>query len=592
MADHNYLTDTYDANAAILNECKAHIAEIVLPSEPASQFDSVEVVGRILIGGINNILGIVSQLFEGQANSYRSAKESVCTIDGKYTIKFDDPIEDVEKLSSTLKSMANLMRVKCTTNSFIGSLGYDVSCLLASGMTSIELSDYITENENGEYIYNTDSIKHFFSGLKYDEAITQKDILIIESLIYSCANGDTIDAENLEMILNASLLATNSSNKEHFPEIWSWVSREMTGYTNVLITQNYDLLTPRSKDDPLSEEEKVLKQKIKSLIMLNDTIKVMDARAGSIQAARLQGEEVLFEEYTKNGYDYLADYLGKNGLTGLFNEKKLNDYGDARNKRLENAAIAGNISLNYHSRDDNGNLLPYLEFGVGNTSLAFIQEFTSASNTSLLETSKQVSISAAESYLSAFINEDVEGLTEEEYVDKNYTFNDEVDLTLSYIKAIPVIGEAVALTETMVGAEFAMVDAVTIEELNGEQSKDVVNSALDATGELVGKIPDDNPKVKAVTTTIKMGSKVVKTGYNDNEKQEKLREEYQQKVQENEQIKQSIEKIKAGTPAIEQFAEFNGATDESTAGASRYSFSFIYYTDTQEVDTSLMLENN
>lgn len=203
-----------------------------------------------------------------------------------------------------------------------------------------------------------------------------------------------------------------------------------------------------------------------------------------------------------------------------------------------------------------------------------------------------MTISAAESYLRAFLNEDVEGVSEDEYLDKNYTFNDELDVTLSYIKAIPVIGEAVSLTETMVGAEFALIDTMTIEELDSEQCKDVVNSTLDATGEIAGKIPDDNPKVKAITKIIKSGTKIAKTGYNDNEKQEKLRQEYQRKVQENEEIKQSIEKIKAGTSAIKQLAVFNGATDESTSGAARYSFSFIYYADTQKIDTSLMLENN
>ncbi len=590
MADHNFLTDTYDTNTAILDECKAHIAEIVLPSEPASQFDEADMSIHVIVQAINSVLPEVSQLFEGQAYMYRFAKKGVCIVDGEYAPKLDDPIKDVGRFISSIKAIAATMNVKCTTNSFLGSLSADVNGILASGVASIELSDYITEDENGKYVYNTDSIKHFFGGLKYCEAITQKDILIIESLIYSCASGDTIDAENLEMILNASLLATNDSNKDRFPEIWSWVSREMSVYTEALITQNYDLLTPNGTS--LSEDELELKRKIKSLIMLNDTVKVMNSRASSIQAARLQGEEILFEEYSKSGYSHLADYLSQNGLTGLFDEKKLNEYEDARTKRIADAAISGHISLNYHPQGDTDNLLPYLEFGVGNSSLAFIQEFTSASNTSLLETSEQVSISAAESYLSAFINKDVEGLTEDEYVEKNYTFNDEFDETLSYIKAIPVVGEAVSLTETMVGAEFAMIDAMTIEEMDGEQRKDVVDSTLDATGELVGKIPDDNPKVKVVTKTIKMGTKIVKTGYDDNEKKEKLRKEYQKKIQENEAIKQSIEKIKSGTPAIKQLAVFNGATDESTSGAAKYSFSFIYYTDTDEVDTSLMLENN
>ena len=590
MADHNFLTDTYNSNTAILDECKAHIAEIILPSEPASQFDDADMSTHLIVQAINSVLPEVSQLFEGQAYMYRFAKKGVCIVDGEYAPKLDDPIEDVRKFISSISSMSNLMTVRCSTNSFIGSLAADVNGILASGIASIELSDYMTLNGDGQYVYDIDSIKHLFGEIKYAKSVTQKDILLIESLLYSCVSGDVIDAENLEMILNASLLATNESNKERFPEMWNWISREMCVYTEALISQNYDILTPQG--GTLSEDELELKRKIKSLIMLNDTVKVMDSRAKSIQSSRLQGEAVLLEEYYKDGYDHLSDYLTKNGITGLFSEKKLNEYNDTRDKRIQEAAKAGHISLTFHPEGDTDNLLPYLEFGVGDTSIAFIQEFTSASNTSLLEASEQVSISAAESYLKAFMNEDVEGLTEEEYVEKNYTFNDEFDETLSYIKAIPVIGEAVSLTETMVGAEFAMIDAMTIEEMDGEQRKDVVDSTLDATGELVGKIPDDNPKVKVVTKTIKMGTKIVKTGYDDNEKKEKLRQEYQKKIQENEAIKQSIENIKSGTPAIKQLAVFNGATDESTSGAARYSFSFIYYTDTQEVDTSLMLENN
>lgn len=583
MADHNFLTDTYNFNTAILDECKRHISEIILPSEPVSQFDDVDTVSRMEINAVNRALDDVSQLFEGQAYMYRLAKKSICLTDDEYAPKLDDSVADVTKFISTLKSMADLMNVNCSTNSFIGSLDVDIGCLLASGLASIELSDYITQNENGGYDYDKDSIRHFFGELKYSESLTQKDILLIESLLYSCVNGDVIDAENLEMILNASLLATNSSDKSRFPELWNLVSREMNSYTETLIMQNYGILSMNKTS--LSDDERKLRSKLKSLIMLNDTVKVMNSRAGSVQTAKLQGEEVLFEEYSKNGYGHLADYLKQNGLTGLFNEKKLNQYNETVIKRIEDAAISGHISLNYHPKGDTDNLLPYLEFGVGNSTIAFIQEFTSASNTSLLETSEQVSMSAAESYLMAFYNEDVEGVSEDEYLYKNYTFNDEFDVTMSYIKSIPVLGEAASMTETIVNAEFAMVDAMTISEMNDDQKTEAVNSALDATGELGGKIPYVGP-------VIKTGTKIIKTGYNDNEKQEKIRKEYQEKIQENKEIKRAIEEIKAGTLKIKQLADLNGATDEQTRGAARYSFSFTYYTDTKKVDTSLMLENN
>ena len=144
MADHNFTTDTYDANTAILDECKAHIAETVLPSDPASQFDDGSTLDRMAIDAINSVLGKVSQIFEGQAYMYRFAKKGVCLVDDKYAPKLDDSIGDVERLNSAIESMANLMGVKCTTNSFIGSLGYDIRGLLAN--TIVAIYEYNTKN--------------------------------------------------------------------------------------------------------------------------------------------------------------------------------------------------------------------------------------------------------------------------------------------------------------------------------------------------------------------------------------------------------------------------------------------------------------
>lgn len=375
MADHNFLTDTYDANTAILDGCKSHITEVVLPTEPASQFEDGGVVVRTVIDAINATLGDVSETFEGQAYMYRFAKKGVCLADTNYAAKLTDSIDDIVRLTSTLNSMGNLMNVECSTNSFIGSLGFDINTLLANGLVSIELSDYISQDGNGKFVYNMDSIKNFFGDVKYKDAVSQKDILIIESLLYSCADGDVIDFENLEMILNASLLAKNESHKERFPDMWNWVSREMSTYTEVLITQNYDLLTPSGV--ALSEEELELKRKIKTLIMLNDTVKVMNSRAKSIQSARFEGERILVEEATKSDADHIYDYLSKNGITGFLNEKKLNEYNENWQNRILDAAIASKISLTYHQQGDTDNLLPYLEFGIGKSSTAYIQEFTS-----------------------------------------------------------------------------------------------------------------------------------------------------------------------------------------------------------------------
>ena len=93
------------------------------------------------------------------------------------------------------------------------------------------------------------------------------------------------------MILNSSLLAINSSNRESFLKIWKQVSYEMNSYTECLMLQNMEILTGRKKN--LSNEENELKCKLKSIIMLNDVVKVMNSRASSIQLNKIDGDNVL-----------------------------------------------------------------------------------------------------------------------------------------------------------------------------------------------------------------------------------------------------------------------------------------------------------
>lgn len=109
MADHNFLTDTYDVNTAILDECKSHIAEIILPTEPASQFEDGGVVIRTVIDAINATMGDVSETFEGQAYMYRFAKKGVCLADDNYATKLSGRFEDITLLSSAIKNMTETL---------------------------------------------------------------------------------------------------------------------------------------------------------------------------------------------------------------------------------------------------------------------------------------------------------------------------------------------------------------------------------------------------------------------------------------------------------------------------------------------------
>ena len=215
--DHNFSTNTYNINTSVFNECKTYIANVAIPSEPASKFNMNI---WFEVNAINAALGDVLQIFEEQAYTYQNANKNVCAVDGEYALKLIDSVQDVERLKSTIDAMADLMKAECTTNSFVGFLDSDVGSLLANGIAAIQLSDYVTIDENGKSVYNKNAIDNFFKKFQSSKNVSQKEMVIIESLLYSTINNNTIDEESLEMILNSSLLAINSSNRESFLKIW------------------------------------------------------------------------------------------------------------------------------------------------------------------------------------------------------------------------------------------------------------------------------------------------------------------------------------------------------------------------------------
>ena len=565
--DHNFSTNTYNINTSVFNECKTYIANVAIPSEPASKFNMNI---WFEVNAINAALGDVLQIFEEQAYTYQNANKNVCAVDGEYALKLIDSVQDVERLKSTIDAMADLMKAECTTNSFVGFLDSDVGSLLANGIAAIQLSDYVTIDENGKSVYNKNAIDNFFKKFQSSKNVSQKEMVIIESLLYSTINNNTI----------------NSSNRESFLKIWKQVSYEMNSYTECLMLQNMEILTGRKKN--LSNEENELKCKLKSIIMLNDVVKVMNSRASSIQLNKIDGDNVLLNYYSKNGLDRLVtDYIPKYCISGIFNAKEIKDYSDNQTEKLQKAVDAGKITIKFH-KDKEDSIIPYLEFGVGSSNVAFIQEFTSASNTSLNELKDHITAASAESYLKSFINKDVEGISEDEYlsISKNSTFNDKIDTTLSYAESIPYLCDAVSLTKTVINAGLAATDAMLITDMSDEQESNFRNSTLDMVSEVGGKIPYAGPAIKT-------GSKIIKTKYSNDDEQEQIKKEYREKIQENEKINKRIENIKSGEykDLIKAMAISNGAGKEETQGAARYSFSVIYYADTQEFNTSNFLIN-
>ena len=153
MADHNFLVGTYDANTAILDECKAHIAEIILPSEPASQFDENDFITTSLIHTvINGALPEVSQIFEGQAYMNRFAQKGVCLSDTKYATQLDSANVDAGKLLTAVKSILEIMvaapssEISFLTNSGGVSIASGISSICQKAVYDIRISERINDS--------------------------------------------------------------------------------------------------------------------------------------------------------------------------------------------------------------------------------------------------------------------------------------------------------------------------------------------------------------------------------------------------------------------------------------------------------------
>ena len=150
MSDHNFLIDDYDINVAILEDCKGHISQIVLPSDPVSQFDNFHMMERLEINAVNAVLGVISQIFEGQSSAFYQAKQKVCTVDTSYALKLTDSINDISQLSATINAMTDIMNV---------SLESGVVFLNANG--AISIYDNIVEILNNTVcsIYSKDTFE-------------------------------------------------------------------------------------------------------------------------------------------------------------------------------------------------------------------------------------------------------------------------------------------------------------------------------------------------------------------------------------------------------------------------------------------------
>ena len=215
MADHNFTTDTYDANTAVLDECKKHIAEVVLPSEPASQFG---VMSWFQVNAINSILGQVSQLFEGQAYMYRFAKKGVCLVDGEYALKFDDQFENIQTFKTGITQMTTTMNISHDSDITFLDKGDGQNIAQIFVFTTIELSKQLVHGKEYLELYGIDDCvsydenenRYVINNTRAIENLLQKDSLtdsdrkkLLSVLILSVDDNGELEADFLGLFLES-----------------------------------------------------------------------------------------------------------------------------------------------------------------------------------------------------------------------------------------------------------------------------------------------------------------------------------------------------------------------------------------------------
>lgn len=204
MADHNFTTDTYDANTAILDECKAHIAETVLPSDPASQFDDGSTLDRMAIDAINSVLGKVSQIVETSVSNYSMAKTEVINSDGSFYSKLNDSVDNAALLLNALCKMNSIMSTSFQNGVifFYNGSSSNLVALLSEPLIPLKLRDYVHKDKNGNLIYDWDAI----AGLIDKEFYTDEDMVIftniIDSLVVDNEDGTSSFSDNFIKFCN------------------------------------------------------------------------------------------------------------------------------------------------------------------------------------------------------------------------------------------------------------------------------------------------------------------------------------------------------------------------------------------------------
>lgn len=626
MADHNFLTDTYDSNTAILDECKAHIAEIVLPSEPASQFDEADMSIHVIVQAINSVLPEVSQLFEGQAYMYRFAKKGVCIVDGEYAPKFD--IEDIHTFKTGITTMLTTMEVaQARSVTFLDTgNGTTISSSLkrdtATFIAAVKISDYITQSENGVE-YNNDAICKLFTDMKCG-TIPEENYYIVEKILLTCVSEDGLNTDEIEFILNSSKnmvivrtfneeregqqYITTRYNKGLLYTFWARISKDFSNSSAYLFECNKELLN--DPDNCKMPEY----QKLININALFDIITAYTSYTTQIESNCVSREQLEDDLQQLNKGRVLESDGWYDGtcvsvLRGLVGQSFNPENYIAEQKQFI-ANFESNITINYEKRPkvyDPRTDTYYQDLSKGtyytiadnSQTIAFVYEFSENTNRTLESAKKVYTAHEAEVILQSFKYNVSDYYTDaDDYVKKNTAPSDYVRYGYDVLESLPLVGDYVAIFDDVSstladGAEY--LSEIQSDENNDASATDTINGALDISKDFASDPAEmfDGDKAKSRKKGAKSVIKIAKVGVEAYQNTEDLKKEYEAKKAYDEQIDQAISDIKYnGTDlSIDQLIASN-VVNRSQTTIEKRQFSFTVYADGRVVASSNAIDND
>ncbi len=614
MGIHSYLSGEYAENKAKLDACEKRISETVLSSEPSSQFSFRDAVQ---VSTFNSVIEDLMKIVKNPVCVYLVNKSAINHSDSFWGAKIGDSISDISQLTSTFKSMTEVMNVSEKNGmTFKDGLGGCMSEYVYSGITKIKISDYVTIDENGKYSYNYEKIDQIFSDMKsdfviYEEGetglgqtfrniantkiggVSEEDYYIVEAILYTCALGDDLNVEAIEKILNSSKNMIGANETAYigdipfknyngkYSEFWKRVASDIGSVNSYLMKCNSDLLGDPSKNEELGYRRLV------NFNALSDVTTAFSEYAGDIEdtyRTKLYLESKLPEVEEKaslNDWDrwnlYSKLLIMEYGMTA----GQLDDYAENMRKRLENCNTEINLEFVSHNVDDeiDRSIGGRYKLSVNGKEKANIYEFSECTNDTISNAIKDDTKYTATKILESFkYNAETKYKSADDYVNEKFTAEDKLRVGLDIIESLPVVGDTVSLVDDCV---TVVDDIYEITEDNGKSIDEAAASGTDVISDIINE--SNNKKVKAGSKSI---LKIVKVGFEVHGKIEDYKKEYNNMVAYDKEIEELQTKVNAESDVekvLEKIKDHNKeiypTKDNRKVTAEKEHFSFTVHTN-------------